>query len=60
MTEEGEKEVEREEKREKSPETLKREAITALTSLSTPVKQKQKRKRKTSMCFRARKSTNLK
>ena len=48
-TEEVEKEVERAEQREESPKTLEREEETALTALSTPVNQKQKRKRKTSM-----------
>jgi hypothetical protein len=43
-----------------SPETLEREAAAALTALSTPIKPKQKRKRQTSMYFRARKSTRIK
>jgi len=43
-----------------SPETLEREAAAALATLSTPIKPKQKRKRQTSMYFRARKSTMIK
>jgi len=43
-----------------SLETIEREATTALTTLSTPIKPKQKRKRYTSMYFRARKSTRIK
>lgn len=38
---------------EVSPETLEREATAALATLSTPIKPKQKRKRQTSMYFRA-------
>ena len=39
---------------------MEREVATVLTALSTPVKKEQKRKRKTSMYFRARKSTRIK
>ena len=42
-----------------SPETTKREAATALTSLSTPIKQKGKRQRQTPLYFRTRKSTRI-
>ncbi len=59
-TEEGEKEAKKVEQGEESPKTLEREAAAALTALSTPIKPKQKRKRQTSMYFRARKSTRIK
>jgi len=48
------------EKTEVSPETLEREAVATLATLSTPIKPKQKRKRHTSMYFRAQKSTRIK
>jgi len=48
------------EKVEVSLETLERGAIVVLAILSTPVKHKQKRKRRTSMYFRAQKSTRIK
>jgi len=43
-----------------SLKTLEREATATLIVLSTPIKPKQKRKRQTSMYFRARKSTRIK
>jgi len=39
---------------------LEREVAATLTALGTLVKKKQRRKRKTSMHFRARKSTRIK
>ena len=39
---------------------LAREAIVVLAALSTPTKQKGKRKRQTSMYFKARRSTRIK
>ena len=53
-------EQERMEEGKESLETLEREVVTTLTALSTPGKQKQKRKRKTSMYFRVRNSTTIK
>ena len=50
----------RAEKTKVSPKTLEREAATTLTALSTLIKPKQKRKRKKSMYFKARKSTRIK
>jgi len=43
-----------------SLKTLEIEVEATLTTLSTPIKPKQKRKRQTSMYFRARKSTRIK
>jgi len=45
---------------ELSPETLAREAAAIIATLSTPAKPKEKRKRQTSMYFKARKSTRIK
>ena len=58
--EDTEKMVEKAEKGEESPKTLEREVAATLTALNTPTKPKQKRKRQTSMYFRARKSTRIK
>jgi len=57
---EGEKEAEKVEQGEESLETLEREVVVSLSALNTPTKPKQKRKRHTSMYFRARKSTRIK
>lgn len=46
-----------EQQKDKSPEILAREVATMLSTLSTPPKQKGKRKRKTSLYFKARRST---
>jgi len=46
--------------KKKSPEMLAREATVVLAALSTPRKQKGKRKRQTPMYFKARKSTRIK
>jgi len=43
-----------------SPETLAREATAVLAALSTLAKQKGKRKRQTSMYFKAQRSTRIK
>lgn len=51
---------EKEQQVEKSPETLASEAVVMLVALSTPPKQKGKRKRQTSMFFKARRSTRIK
>ena len=59
-TVEGEKEVGRVDKRAESPKTLERDGAASLTALSTPIKQKQKRKRKTSMYFRQGRVPELK
>lgn len=59
-TKEGEKEAEKAKQGEESPKTLEREAEAALTTISTSVKPKHKRKRQTSMYFKARKSTRIK
>lgn len=50
----------KEQQEEKSPETLAREVAAVLAALSTPPKQKGKRKRQTSMYFKARRSTRIK
>ena len=43
-----------------SPETLAKDAAAVLAALSTPTKQKGKRKRETSMYFKAKRSTRIK
>ena len=51
---------EKDQQEEKSLETLAREVAVVLAALSTPAKQKGKRKRQTSMYFKARRSTRIK
>lgn len=51
---------EEEQRDEKSPEILAREAAIVLTTLSTPPKPKRKRKRQTYMYFKARRSMQIK
>jgi len=50
---------EKEQQKEKSPEMLAREVAASLTTLSTPTKPKEKRKRQPSMYFKAKKSTRI-
>jgi len=52
--------METEQRRGKSPEILAREETTVFATLKTPPKQKGKRKRQTSMYFKARRSTRIK
>jgi len=51
---------EEEEQPRVSSESTKKEALVALTTLSTPIKSKGKRQRKTPHYFRTRKSTRIK